>query len=529
MISRSSEPEVRLQGTFMNHIPEFGVDVKQLAPGKNVVIDGNTVGYPVRNLREIPTGNYYVQALLNVYTQFHRADGHIIWAHMDQWEGQNATISPGNLYSKPQRVHLDRNRSRTIHLKLSEVIPPVVEPADTDWVKHVKIQSERLTRFWGRPMYLGAVVLLPKDYAAKTDLYYPVIYQVGHFSLAAPWGFATQDTPQSLEDRELFRSNNWQTGYEVYKSWTSSPFPRVLTVTVQHPTPYSDDSYMVNSANTGPYADAILKELIPYVEEHFRIIQKSYARAVTGGSTGGWDALALQVFHPEFFGGAWIVNPDPVDLRSYFGRTDIYHDNNVFTLEESAASTSRLVDLFRLGSWMPMPDRIFCQDINGQPLLTVRQLLAMSQVHGGKALSAGVLDTDEAIRGPVGEDGYPRPLVDRKTGAIDHAVAVYWRDHNFDLSYYMRTHWSTLGPKLAGKLHFYSGDADNFALNVAMYRLENWLNDETAPVSDATFQYGRPMKGHIWVAMTQTELVNGIAAQVAANSPPGEARSWNEK
>src|SRR6202043_214203 len=120
-------------------------------------------------------------------------------------------------------------------------------------------------------------------------------------------------------------------GPDLYQRWTLAGFPRMIVVTFQHPTVYFDDSYAVNSANNGPYGDAIMNELIPYVESHFRIIKKPYARVLTGGSTGGWESLALQLFHPDFFGGTWTLCPDPVDFRRY-QLVDIYKDENAFVI-----------------------------------------------------------------------------------------------------------------------------------------------------------------------------------------------------
>ena len=103
----------------------------------------------------------------------------------------------------------------------------------------------------------------------------------------------------------------------------------MIAVTFQHPTPYYDDSYAVNSANNGPYADALLQELVPYLEEKFRILPEPRARVLTGGSTGGWEALALQVQHPAFFNGTWVLYPDPVDFRRN-QMANIYQDENAF-------------------------------------------------------------------------------------------------------------------------------------------------------------------------------------------------------
>lgn len=75
-------------------------------------------------------------------------------------------------------------------------------------------------------------------------------------------------------------------------------------------TPFYDASYGVDSANLGPYGQAIVTELIPYVESNFRIIREPWARVVAGGSTGGLVALAMKVFWPDFFGGTWAWCPD---------------------------------------------------------------------------------------------------------------------------------------------------------------------------------------------------------------------------
>ncbi len=290
--------------------PFFGRDVEHLAPGQIAMIDASDLGSPVESLREIPAGDYYVQALVDVYTEFHRADGHVVWMHNDQWEGQNLTRSPGNLVSEVRRMHLDPAAGYTIRLETARVLPPIEVPPDTKWVKHIKIQSALLTKFWGQPMYLGAIVLLPKDYETST-MSYPVQYIQGHFSLAAPAGFA--DDPNNA----------------MYKEWTKDNFPRFIDVTFQHPTPYFDDSYAVNTPNNGPYGDAIMQELIPYVESHFRIIKAPWARLLSGGSTGGWESFALQIYHPDFFGGTWSYCPDPLTFTDVEG-VDVYKDVNAF-------------------------------------------------------------------------------------------------------------------------------------------------------------------------------------------------------
>jgi len=513
MISNKQDPEPRLQvGGWGSHPPFFGADVSQLKPGESAVIDRSTLGYPSRGLRDIPAGDYYVQALVNIYTEFHRSDGHTVWAHMDHWEGQQFNRSPGNLYSPVQRVHLDPAAGYDVKLSLTQVIPPVKIPADTAWVKRVKIRSALLSKFWGRPIYLGAVVLLPKGYDSHPEAHYPVIYQQGHFSLRPAFGFSTSDDPASVSWQRTLRSYNLEAGYEFYKAWNSEDFPRMIAVTFQHPTPYFDDSYAVNSANNGPYGDALLTELIPYIETHFRVIRKPYARVLTGGSTGGWESLALQVLHPQFFGGTWTLYPDPIDFR-HDQLVNIYSDDNAFFMPGN--------------SWLPSP-RPFEREPDGQVTATVQQDSQLEAVLGSHGRSAQQIDAWNAVYGPVGKDGYPVPLWNKLTGKIDSSVAGYMRDHGYDLSYDLRQNWPKIGPSLVGKIHIDVGDMDSYYLNLACYDLETFLKGTTAPYYNGAFEYGRPEKGHGWQSTTQENMVRKMAAHVAANAPAGaNLQQWH--
>src|SRR5438552_2721741 len=255
VITNHTELEPRLQaGFWIDAPPLFGADVSGLKPGEAAVIDATTLGYPVLSLRQIPARDYHLQAILNVYTDFHRSDGHLIWAHNDQWEGQQFNRSPGNLYSQDQVVHLDSAAGYDVKLSLTELIPPVEIPPDTEWLKHIKIQSKLLSAFWGRPMYLGATILLPKGYDAHPNVSYPVIYYQDHFSLGSPLPFSAENPAQGSKNR-------WgSAAYEFYQAWISDDFPRMIAVRFQHPTPFFADSYAVNSANDGPFGDALMNE-----------------------------------------------------------------------------------------------------------------------------------------------------------------------------------------------------------------------------------------------------------------------------
>jgi hypothetical protein len=373
-------------------------------------------------------------------------------------------------------------------------------PPDTKWIKRIKFQSKLLSEFWGRPMYLGATILLPRGYDDNPKMYYPVDYIQGHFSLRAPKGFRTDDPG---EDNRRGRR-----GYEFYKTWISDECPRMILVTFQHPCPYFDDSYAVNSANCGPYGDAIMQELIPKIEEQFRIIREPYARVLEGGSTGGWESLALQIFYPDFFGGCFSYCPDPVDFRDVQG-INIYEDKNMY---------------HRSQGWYKVPIP-YSRRADGSIILTSEQINKYELVLGTRGRSAEQWDIWQAVYGPVGEDGYTKLLYDKKTGDIDPEVARYWKEH-YDLRYHLERNWAEIGPKLIGKLYIFTGDMDTFYLNNAVYLLQEFMDQTRNPHYAGFFWYG-PRKVHCWTGpFTPMERMKFMAEHIARNAPKGTGTPW---
>jgi hypothetical protein len=462
--------------------PLFGVDIDNLAAGRTVTIDATTFGHPVQSLRDIPAGEYWAQPFVNVYTKFARADGKTIWAHMDQWEGQNWRRSPGNLYGEPVKITVNPASTTPIKLIADKVIPPIVVPADSGNVKRIKMQSTILTKWWGQPIYLGAVVLLPKDYDKHPDAKYPIVYSHGHFSLRAP-----------------------QVGSTPY--WNADGTPRMIIVTLQHPSPFYDDSYGVNSANNGPYGDAIMQELIPAVESKFRVIGAPWARLLTGGSTGGWISLAHQVFYPDFYGGVWSLCPDGVDFR-YHQIVNVYADTNAYWLSRE---------------WMKI-DRPTQRRPDGNITAMMKDENWFELVSGTNSRSGGQWDIWEATYGPVGANGYPQRIWNKQSGVIDHQVAQYWKDH-YDLRYLMESQWATLGPKLADKLNVYVGDQDSYYLNMGVHLLYDFLSKTTATKWNGEIVF-QPMAPHCW-GPPMPELMTKMVQQMERRAPAGaDLKSW---
>jgi hypothetical protein len=502
----------------------FGLTVQGLAPATKAVMNDSAFGWPATHLSGVPSGDYYVQAVLNRYEDFHLADGRTLKLPPDEGEGQQWWHKPGNLYSKPVKVHIEVAHPVQTALVLDQEMPAITPPADTGFVRHIRIRSELLSKFWGRDVYLGAHVLLPKGFDAHPQVRYPLMVFHGHFpddiSEFRPTPPDPNLKPEYSNRFHLAGYNiiEQQEAYDFYKKWTSADFPRFLVVEIQHANPYYDDSYAVNSANLGPYGDAINTELIPEIERRFRGIGAGWARFTYGGSTGGWEALATQVFYPEMYNGAFAACPDPIDFRAYT-IVNLYDDKNAYTLKGEASAVER--PAFR--------------NYLGEVFATQRDENYMELTQGDRSRSGGQYDIWQAVFSPAGADGYPKPIFDKVSGAIDPVVANYWREH-YDLAYIIQRDWGMLAPKLKGKIHIYVGNGDNYYLTDSVYFAQERL-ESLQPKYEGSVAYGDRAE-HCWNGDPtrpnaysrlhyDSQYLPVILQRIAATAPRGaDLKSW---
>ena len=526
LVSKNNEREPRFQiNEDLNTQQVFGIDVDGMKPDAEAIVDASAFGYPMRSLSLLPPGEYWVQALLHRYETFKRSDGHTVKLPMDRGEGQQWSRAPGNIYSKPQKLSIDPQKAETIKLKLDQEIPPIAPPKDTKYIKHVRIRSKLLSDFWGRPMHLGANVLLPEGFDSHPNAHYPLVIFHGHFPADFGGFRETPPDPNLKPDHnERFKLAGYnkivqEQAYKFYQEWTGPNFPRMIIIEIQHANPYYDDSYAVNSANLGPYGDAITHELVPFIEKQFRGIGKGWARFMYGGSTGGWEALAAQIFYPDEYNGAWGACPDPIDFRAYTV-INIYEHRNAYYADSPWKKT-------------PRPGK---RNYLGELAATAEDENHMELALGTKSRSGGQFDIWEAVYSPVGADGYPKPIWNKLTGEIDHSVAAYWREH-YDLGHILKRDWAKLGPKLEGKLHIYVGEADNYFLNNAVYLVEDFLKSTKNPHYNGEVDY-EPRAEHCWNGdHTRPNAISRlryhqfyapkIVERILKSAPPGaDLTSW---
>ena len=293
--TNNPEPRFTLGGTGLDAPEALARDVKGLGPGVTVSVDQTAFAFPLTNLSALPPGDYFAQALFVCN------------------EDLRLLEAPGNCYSPPQKVHFDPARGGTWKLELTRQVPPEQLPADTNLLRFVRIQSQRLSEFYGRPMFLRAGIVLPRDYARESSRRYPLWVRIG--------GLNTRYT-------SILGVMQGGARRSLRETWLADDTPRVILLQLDGAGP-NGDPYYVNSANNGPFGDALVEELIPYVEASFRAIGQPRARFLSGVSTGGWVCLALQIFYPDFFNGAWSSCPDPVDFRA-LQLVNIYKDDDAY-------------------------------------------------------------------------------------------------------------------------------------------------------------------------------------------------------
>jgi len=466
------DPRLTVGQTGKNTPPVLGRDVVDLAPGAVAVVDDRSAIFPIDNLGQLRPGTYSVQALLHTNLDL------------------NVPNAPGDLYSVARTIRLDPASGGAVGLELSQVVPAETMPPDSDLVKYLKIRSNLLSDFHGRPIDLRAGVILPGDFARQPERRYPVRVHIGGYG-----------------ERFTEVGTMMAPGSGFYRAWMAGDTPPMILIHLDGAGPLGDP-YQVDSANHGPYGAAITRELIPAVEEKFRGIGQGHARFLDGGSTGGWVALALQIFYPQFFNGAWAFCPDSVDFRS-FELVNIYDDANSYINPHGF-------------------ERPAARDVSGEVRFTMRHECQIENVLGrgdSWTLSGGQWGAWNAAYGPKGQDGRPVPVWDPITGAIDHKAAEHWKA--YDLRRVLESNWADLGPKLKGKLHIWVGEADDYFLNNAVHRLDAFLS-RARPPYEGSIVYG-PGKGHCWIGISNSPMMKQMVERMAAAPPTNATSSFSRE
>ncbi len=460
VIAKSAQPEPRFNiGEPESTAFVLARDVGSIDPSTSAALDGGSSIFPISSLNSLPPGNYYVQASLA--------------SNIDL----RSTNAPGNLHSDVVMVRLNPRAGGVVKLRLTRAETDDFPLADR-YTRFVKIRSQLLSRFHGRPIYLRAGVILPRDYGADRDARFPLRVHTG--------GYGARFT----EVKKLMAP-----GSDFRRSWLSESTPQMIFLHLDGDGPYGDP-YQVNSDNNGPYGDAITQELIPYVEQKYGAIAQPHARVLDGGSTGGWVSLALKVFYPDFFNGVWAFCPDSLDFRA-FQLINIYADKNAYWDDKGT-------------------ERPSARGQDGEVRFTIRHECQMENVMGSGdrwTMSGGQWGAWNAVYGPRGADGKPAPLWDPKTGVIDHSIVEHWKP--YDLRMVLEGNWKTLAPKMHAKINIWIGDGDDYFLNNAVHLVDTFLKTADPPYG-GRIVFG-PRQGHCWQGIGEREMMQEMASLVQSS------------
>ena len=407
VLSKSESKGITPEPRWIEPDPFFGLDVSSIKPGEPLIIDNKWQGFPLENIGKVPPGTYWASANLDL----NKASRKIF-------------SSEGNYFSKSVKVEIGSVNQAPAVLVLDQVFHEPQFP-ETEVVKLAQMESKLLSKFHGRKIMLRAGVALPQSYKDNKDRKYPAIYEVPGFG-----------------------GNHFAALSSPGRGKTAVEGEEVVHITLDPDCPLGHHVF-ADSANNGPWGKALTEEFIPFLEKEFRLIPQSWARLVTGHSSGGWSSLWLQLKYPNVFGGVWSTAPDPVDFRD-FQKINLYASNqNMFKDEK--------------GKDRPIGRR------GDTPFLFYKPFSDMELVMG----RGGQLGSFEAVFSERDSQGYPKKLWDRKTGVIDSDTAESWK--KYDIRLLVENNKDALFGKLKGKIHVYMGDKDTFYLEGATRLLGDTL------------------------------------------------------
>jgi Putative esterase len=454
MLSRKAITSLVSGPNWFNPEPFFARDVTNWKPDQPLILGSEVLGHPY-TLARLPAGMYHIQAVMD----------------FDRGSIRFSTAE-GNGYSQPINRDLEPGSSGRVELRLDQIYKekPFVS---TERVKLVDIPSKIVTAFHGRPVRLRAGVVLPASFKNKPPQKYPLVYEIPGFGGNHFGAFNAENRKATdvagVEMIHVMLDPGCRLGHHVF----------------------------ADSENNGPYGQALVEELIPFIEKEYRGLGSPAGRFVTGHSSGGWSSLWLQITYPDFFGGVWSTAPDPVDFRHFQRINLVKPDANMFTDQE--------------GKPRPIARR------SPKPLL-YKEFSDMEVVMG----HGGQLASFEAVFSPRGPDGKPRPLWNRVSGDIDPEVARTWE--KYDIRRALERNWKTLGPKLAGKIHIYIGEEDTFYLEGATALLKDslsMLNSDAVVELFPKRNHGNLMDANLRKRIAQEMANRYRRLQVSANQGQG--------
>jgi len=358
-------------------------------------------------------------------------------------------LGPGNLVSEPVRIELARDHADEVTATLSRRIPPPAAAADDDPddaspaaapVQWLTRRSKQLGAALHRTTDMRVGVVLPYGYddLSFPRRMWPTIYVLGDF------GASHRD---ALFAAAALRDPN-----------ARAAVPQAVWVFLEPTTPWGASGFCDSDAN-GPVARALVDELIPALEERFRLIPQANARVLLGHGFGGWAAIHLALTAPSVFGSCYASAPDFVDF-SALGTIDLYRDQSLFVARDGSEAPA-------LRSILGPNDDLL--------RFTTREQIATERAIDPDGRSGERWAARDAMWSPwQPERNAPRAICDARTGEIDLIAAESWS--RVDIAKRLEREPAAVGPLLASRVHILCGARDSFYRNEAVARLKAKLD-----------------------------------------------------
>lgn len=482
-----------------------------LSGGSNDTTETGVFGWRNVSIDDVLPGDYSVQAFLNPYETVTRADGSQVTLYFPCGDGAESVGGYGTPRASLVNVTVTGG-DQTIDLVFDDITPSENftgseiggcqqgNYADTELLKHVKIRSDVLSAWWNRDVYVGATVLLPYGYNASDNATrYPVIYGQGHW--AGPRGIFGYPIWEPF-------SSIWDSGVIPSTSTTAArDTPKFIAVTFRHENAFYDDSYAVNTANLGPWGDAINEELLPLLDATFNTIAQPYARIQQGGSTGGWVSAASVIFRPDLFGACFATYPDSLDFHR-LQDIPLYTNKNAYLREDG----TEIISIRRFDNGVQVNEASVAQENHWE--LTF----------GTNTRSiGGQWDIWDAVFGVQGLNGYPLVPWDKVTGDIYPGAVEYWK--KMDLAEHITSNWDNelnLGEVLKDRLFFNVGLQDSYFLNEGVAQFQSRV-EEKGGAGWANFTYiATQGHGGIYNLMDVWDFLELLETWVQDHAPDGK-------
>src|SRR5829696_9198093 len=140
------------------------------------------------------------------------------------------------------------------------------------------------------------LVFLPPSYARERSRRYPVVYALHGYSIGAEQWAREIHVPQTIEGAFARGAQE------------------MIVVLPDAKTLHNGSMYS-SSVTTGDFEQFIARDLVAYIDSHYRTMPDRLSRGLVGHSMGGYGATRIGMKHADVFGSLYIMSPCCLSAR----------------------------------------------------------------------------------------------------------------------------------------------------------------------------------------------------------------------